>query len=265
MMARPAEPTCPLGAPSESLSRSGRANAHYSGRLALCAEDVASKGLPILSISNSGRKGELTRMSKPSRSKPAPPPGFQIVRSVAPGRHRLLQVFPGLDQLTAFRRYPVSEKARQNLARRTEVEIIPRPGEFMYVAPHALPKDADPRWKPIVSATDCIVIGDEHLKRSPEMVLFLDIIHEIIHLLQRQNGRELWDDDYSYVDRPTELEAYAFTMGEARRLGAMPAFLREYLKVEWTTSAQHRRLLLNLNGYLSAPDSRRRPVSSSRR
>jgi len=189
-------------------------------------------------------------MASRSRANPAPPTGFRVVRNVAPGRHRLLEVFPGLDRLTAFHRYPVSAKRRDRLARATHVEVIARPGEFMYVAPRAMPKDADPRWKPIVSPTDCIVIGGEHLQRSPAMVLFLDIIHETFHLLQRQHGRELWDEKYSYVDRPTELEAYAYTLAEARRLGASPAFLREYLKVEWTTPGQHLRLLRNLDGYL---------------
>jgi hypothetical protein len=192
-------------------------------------------------------------MAPRSRATPAVPEGFRLVRTAAPGRHRLLKVFPGLDRLTAFRRYPVSEKARRRLARTTEVEIVPRPGEFMYVAPHTLPRNADRRWKPVVSKTDCIVVGGEHLQRSPEMVLFLDIIHEMVHLLQRQDGRELWNEEYSYVERPTELEAYAFTLGEARRLGASPAFLREYLKVEWTTPTQHRRLLRNLRGYLDRP------------
>jgi hypothetical protein len=196
-------------------------------------------------------------MAQRSRPQPSPPAAFRVIRTVAAGRHPLLEVFPGLDRLTAFRRYPVSEKARRNLAHKTDVVIVPRPGEFMYVAPHALPKDADPRWKPVVSRTDCIVVGGDHLKQSPAMVLFLDIIHELVHLLQRQNGRELWDDDYSYVDRPTELEAYAFTMAEARRLGAPPAFLRDYLKVEWTTSTQHLRLLRNLEGYLRPPESGR--------
>ncbi|HTP54920.1 MAG TPA: hypothetical protein VML94_08210 [Thermoplasmata archaeon] len=192
-------------------------------------------------------------MAGKRRAAPVVPKGFRVVRTASPGRHPLLKVFPGLDRLTAFRRYPVSEKARRKLASTTEVEIVPRPGEFMYVAPHALPKDADRRWKPVVSKTDCIVVGGEHLRRSPGMVLFLDIIHEMVHLLQRHDGRELWDEEYSYVDRPTELEAYAFTLGEARRLGASPAFLREYLKVEWTTPTQHRRLVRNLGGYLGRP------------
>ena len=194
----------------------------------------------------------------PSKSFPDPPSpdGFQVRRTLAAGRHPLRRVFPGLDRLPGFRSYRLSPAAREALARRTSVHILPRKGEWMYVAPHVVPPDADPRWKPIVSRGDCIVVGQYHLRQSPEVVLYLDIIHELLHVVQRQRGRELWDEKYDYVSRPTELEAYRLDVREARRLGLTDAFLRRYLKVEWTTPAEHRRLLRNLG--VSAPPRRRR-------
>ncbi len=133
----------------------------------------------------------------------------------------------------------------------------------MYVAPHRIPKDADPRWKPVVSTTDSVVVGREHLRRSPEVVLFLDVLHELLHVVQRQNGGELWDERYTYVNRPTELEAYGFAVDEARRLAIPQRYLRDYLKVMWTSPAEHRQLLRNLG--LLAPRPPQRSGRGARR
>jgi hypothetical protein len=131
----------------------------------------------------------------------------------------------------------------------------------MYVAPHELPPDADKRWQPIVTPDDCIVVGGPHLRKSPAFTIYLDILHELFHVFQRQAGRELWDDKYDYVDRPTELEAYRFGVEEARRLHATDAYLREYLRVMWVSERRHRRLLRNLGVTHRDPT----PVTSRRR
>lgn len=194
-------------------------------------------------------------MGKTVVEEPLAPEDFELRRELAAGRHPLLRVFPGLDRLPAFARYPLPASGRRSLARRTEVEIAPRKGEWMYVAPHVKPKDADPRWRPVVTPGDCIVVSREHLKKSPALVLYLDILHELYHLIQRRNGRELWDEKYSYVNRPTEVEAYRFAVEEAQRLGVPDEFVRNYLKVEWTTPREHLRLLKNLG--VPAPPRRR--------
>jgi hypothetical protein len=185
-------------------------------------------------------------MPRPIVDGAAPPEEFEIARNLSPGRYPLLDVFQGLDRVPAFRKYPGPARRRDTLAHRSFVEIVPRRGEWMYVAPHEMPPDADARWKPIISADDCIVVARSHLRKSPSMVLYLDVLHELYHVVQRRSGRELWDDRYSYVDRPTEVQAYRFAVREARRLGASDAFLREYLRVEWTTPKEHRRLLRNV-------------------
>jgi hypothetical protein len=118
---------------------------------------------------------------------------------------------------------------------------------WMYVAPHELPPFAkEVGWSPHTDAGNCIVVGRKHLAESPAITLYMDIYHEFFHILQRDAGRELWDEDRAYVDSPTELEAYAFAIAEARRLGAPESFLRHYLEVEWVSPTDHRRLLKNL-------------------
>ena len=116
----------------------------------------------------------------------------------------------------------------------------------MYVAPHRLPPDASARWRPVTSRADCVAVGQSHLRRSPALVLYLDILHELYHILQRWDGRSLWDDAYAYVDRPTEIEAYRFVVREAHRLKAGDPFLRSYLRVEWISREEHRRLLAHV-------------------
>lgn len=177
---------------------------------------------------------------------PPPPEPFDIVRDAAAGRHRLLNVFRGLDRVPPFERYPCSRSDRTRLAESTWVRIIPGRGEWMYVAPRRVPADADARWKPVTSRADCIAVGQSHLRRSPALTLYLDILHELYHVIQRWDGRSLWDEGYSYVDRPTEIEAYRFVVREAHRLKASDAFLRDYLRVIWISREEHRRLLANV-------------------
>ena len=179
-------------------------------------------------------------------SVPEPPAAVRIARKLKPGRYRLLEVFPGLDKVPPFRKYPCPPAARRKLAQKTSAEIAPRKGEWMYVAPHEVPPGANRNWRPITSPDDCIVMGGEHLRKSPAMVLYLDVLHELYHVVQRWEGRPLWDDSYDYADRPTEVEAYRFAVDEARRLGVKDAFLREYLRVMWISKAEHRRLLANV-------------------
>ena len=182
-----------------------------------------------------------------SRAKPArsgePPAAFQITRDLPLGRHRLLEAFPGLDRLPTAARLVPQAAARTRLFADTHVEIIAEDA-WMYVAPHAIPKGARGRWKPVVSPDhDCIVIGESHLRESPALTLFMDIYHELCHLLQRARGLELWDRRYNYAQRPTEVEAYQFVVDEARRLKVGDDVLRDYLKVEWIDEAEFRQLL----------------------
>ncbi|HEV2519010.1 MAG TPA: hypothetical protein VGX00_00100 [Thermoplasmata archaeon] len=166
------------------------------------------------------------------------PKGLRIRREVPAGRHPMLAVFPGLDKLEAAVRLEPDPIVRKRLFEETCLEIVSE-DVWMYVAPHRLPKGMRRRWKPHLSpGSDCIVVGAAHLKESPELILYLDIFHELCHIRQRQAGQELFDRSESYVHRPTEIEAYRFAVDEARRLGVTDEVLRDYLRVEWVTEAE---------------------------
>ncbi len=171
------------------------------------------------------------------------PHGFQVQRDLPLGRHPILKGFPGLDQLETATRHEPDAGKRARLYANTDIELV-ADDIWMYVSPHEVPKEARGQWKPVVSPkSDCIVVGESHLRESPELILFMDIFHELCHILQRQAGAELWDRRFSYTERPTEVEAYRFVVEEARRYGVGDEALRDYLRVEWIDDAEFLQLL----------------------
>jgi hypothetical protein len=55
-------------------------------------------------------------------------------------------------------------------------------------------------------------------------------------------GQELFDSQYDYVDRPTEVEAYRYAVQEARRLGLSDERICQYLTTEWMNDKDLKRL-----------------------
>ena len=95
--------------------------------------------------------------------------------------------------------------------------------------------------------TGHIVVSAEYLRTGEERYLYLDVIHELVHIRQFMEGKELFDGRYSYVDRPTEIEAYGAAAKEAKRIGMSDDEVVEYLRVEWVTEEEFQRLLVSLN------------------
>ncbi len=91
-----------------------------------------------------------------------------------------------------------------------------------------------------------IVVNMKYLKEGNELHIYLDVVHELVHIRQHMEGKELWDKKYAYVDRPTEIEAYLAAVKEARRIGLKEDELVEYLKVEWVTEEEFSRMLRTL-------------------
>jgi hypothetical protein len=87
-----------------------------------------------------------------------------------------------------------------------------------------------------------LLISTHHLHDSPFRTVYLDVVHELCHVKQFRDGKPLFYPKLSYVDAPSEIEAYRFTVDEGRRIGMTDAQLLDYLKVEWISPAEHRRL-----------------------
>ena len=99
-----------------------------------------------------------------------------------------------------------------------------------------------------VSNTDGhIIVNTRYLATGNKVDIYLDVIHELVHVKQFMEGRELFDTQYEYIERPTEVEAYRYTVEEAKRLGLSDKRIREYLKTEWMNEDDLRRLARMLN------------------
>jgi len=176
---------------------------------------------------------------------PVPPP-FRPDRSRSAGRYPLLELFQGLERTAPFRKYPGDDREVLRIARETSVFLNDGPG-WMYVAPRKTPPEVRAAgFRMVESRDDAIVVARGHLLNSPPMYVYLDLLHEFLHILQRHQGRELWPQRLPYADRPTEVEAYAFSVAEARRLGVPDPYLRRYLDVTWISRREFRHLLENV-------------------
>jgi hypothetical protein len=187
-----------------------------------------------------------TRASRRKEKYPAPP-AFRPARDAPAGRHPLLDVFSGLEKTVPFRKYPGDDTAILEIARRTAAEVSEGPG-WMYVAPPRTPPEVRAAgFRMVETRDDVIVVSRSYLCYGPSVDIYLDIIHEFLHILQRKQGRDIWPSrKIAYVDRPTEVEAYAYSVAEARRLGVPDSYLRKYLEVTWIRRSEYRRLLRNV-------------------
>jgi hypothetical protein len=99
-----------------------------------------------------------------------------------------------------------------------------------------------------VNGSNChIMVSSNYLNRGNRMDVYLDIIHELVHVKQLMEGKELFDAHYGYAERPTEVEAYRHAVEEARRLGLKDDRICEYLRTEWMSDEDLKRLANTLN------------------
>ncbi len=94
--------------------------------------------------------------------------------------------------------------------------------------------------------TGSIIVCSPYLKSADERYIYLDLIHELVHVRQFKEGKDLFDKKYAYVDRPTEIEAYRVAIAEAKRIGMGYDELVDYLKVEWVKDRDFKRMLTAL-------------------
>lgn len=92
-----------------------------------------------------------------------------------------------------------------------------------------------------------LMVSAYYLKNGEIVDIYLDIIHELVHVKQFMEGQKLFDDRYDYVVRPTEIEAYRHAVEEARRLDLDDARICQYLKTEWMSERELKKLAKALN------------------
>jgi hypothetical protein len=104
-----------------------------------------------------------------------------------------------------------------------------------------------------------LLVSTHHLSDGDLRTVYLDVVHELCHVRQFREGKRLFYPKLSYVDAPSEIEAYKFTVREGRRIGMTEPELWKYLEVEWISPAEHRRLARHTG---VSPPARRKPNAS---
>jgi GNAT superfamily N-acetyltransferase len=165
--------------------------------------------------------GPVSREPQPSLS------GTLIRRDPGVGLHPFASVFQGFEKVDAVR--GVFGEATPRILSELPLEVVDGEG-----------------YMRINAAKGSIVVSESYLKQGDQKYLYLDAVHELVHIRQRMEGKELWDRRYKYVDRPTELEAYRITVAEARRIGLVDEQLVDYLRVEWVNEEDFAKLLISL-------------------
>jgi len=142
--------------------------------------------------------------------------------------HPFTDYFKGFENVEAVRRI-FGEKTEEVL-RNLKIEFVGRRG-YMGVS------DEDGH----------LFVSAHYLNKGDLIDIYLDVIHELVHVKQFMEGKELFDNHYSYVDRPTEIEAYAAAVEEARRLGLSDERILQYLKTEWMSEEELKKMAKTLN------------------
>jgi hypothetical protein len=148
--------------------------------------------------------------------------------SILSTEHPFSDYFRGFDKVEAVRRI-FGDKTEQVL-RDLKVEFI-WAGGYMGVN----------------SANGHLMVSPKYLNKGDKIDIYLDVIHELVHVRQFMEGKDLFDSHYSYTERPTEVEAYRYTVEEARRLGLSDARICEYLKTEWMSGKELEQLASTVN------------------
>lgn len=89
-------------------------------------------------------------------------------------------------------------------------------------------------------------VNKRYLRNGDKTDIYLDVVHELCHVKQHLDGKPLFDQKYDYVDRPTEVEAYRYTVQEAQRLGLSDGRILSYLQMEWIGDEELKRLVRNI-------------------
>ena len=150
---------------------------------------------------------------------------IKINRNITPGNYSLAEIFNGLQEVSILTKVFKTKEEIDDVFLKTKV-IVEESDHYMYV------KNDDAS----------IVIGFRHLQNSDSKILYLDIVHELVHVMQQRQGLDLYNKSYAYVDRPTEIEAYEIAVLEAKNLGMNKEEILDYLLVEWITPEEHKRL-----------------------
>lgn len=156
---------------------------------------------------------------------------FRLKRNVKHGTYPILEVAAGLDQCKSLWKVFGSKAKANRILIQTKLHVSRKP------------------WMAWVNDKKGEVnISGGYLRKAPKRQLYLDMVHELVHIKQWHDGKDLWDKKYSYQDRPTEIEAYKVAAEEAKKIGMTKRQIVEYLKVPWIRGEAEKQMMRNILG-----------------
>lgn len=136
-----------------------------------------------------------------------------------------------------FKDLDKTEAVRRIFGERTDEVLRNLKVEFTWIGGYMWVSNADGH----------LMVSSRYLNNGDRVDIYLDLIHELVHVKQFMEGKELFDSDYNYAERPTEIQAYRYAVEEARRLGLSDERICQYLKTEWMSNEDLQRLAKTLN------------------
>jgi len=166
-------------------------------------------------------------------------PNVVIPRNIRLHYERFLDHFKGFENVDAVR--GIFGPRTKSVLRALKVEFFSSKWGYMGVS------DEDGH----------LVVSTHYLRTGNRRDIYLDVVHELVHVRQFREGKQLFPEGFNYPDAPTEIEAYKVCIAEGRRLGMTDRDLFKYLKVEWMDPGELRRLARNV-GVKAPPKPRGR-------
>lgn len=160
-----------------------------------------------------------------------------VVRTLGCGLHSFRRLLPRFEESPTVRRIATVKLPIGVLLDAAFVEITKGEG-FCFV-------NTENPESPVI-----MLFESYYLQGNP-LDLYLDLAHELTHLRQHAEGKELWDHDLHYVDRPTEIEGYAVAVEEGIRLGMSKDDIVRHLSNPWLSPSEAARLRGNIEKFLS--------------
>jgi hypothetical protein len=153
----------------------------------------------------------------------------EIVRDAKPKTYHFTDYFKGFEEVEAIKR--IFGESTRDVLSNLMIEFNSMRRGYMGV------NDTDGH----------LIVNTRYLKDGDITDIYLDVIHELVHVRQFMEGKNLFDSCYDYIDRPTEIEAYRHTVEEARRLGLSDEKICDYLKTDWLSDQDLERLASRMN------------------
>ncbi len=149
---------------------------------------------------------------------------YVINHNLELGMYQLTDIITGLENSVALNK--IYGNKLKEVLNTTEVNVVSKPWQI---------------W--VDRETKRTTVNKDYLSETESGILYLDFVHEMIHIWQIVEGEDVFDRSVSYADASTEIEAYRYTIEDAKRIGFSRIDMVNYLKVRWITDKEHSRLV----------------------